>query len=430
MDGAWLAWASLGALALVIVVSCTTRLNPGVLSIVLAALIGGWLAPMAGSPLSFKAVLGGFPSELFLTLTAVTLLFTQAEVNGTLERVAEAAVRCCRGRSVLVPVAFFVLAFVIASIGPGNIAATALLAPMAMAAAPRAGIPAFLMAVMVAHGALAGGMSPIAPTGVIAGGILEKQLGITGLGWTLYRDNLLANVTVSLAAYAVFAARRAAAARRADPAAAAPAEPPPAEPKAFEPRHWATVAVIGVLVLAVVFLKLPVAAGAFGAAALLTVLRLADDGEAMKRMPWGVMLMVCGVTVLTALLEKTGGSDLFTDLVRRISGERTVTGVIAFLTGLISVYSSTSGVVLPAFLPMVPGLAQKIPGADPVAIASSIVVGGHLVDSSSLSTLGALCVASAPPSENRRALFNRLLGWGMAMAAAGAVVCYVFFGLL
>ena len=29
-------------------------------------------------------------------------------------------------------------------------------------------------------------------------------------------------------------------------------------------------------------------------------------------MPWGVILMVCGVTVLTSLLEQTGGIDLFT----------------------------------------------------------------------------------------------------------------------
>ena len=39
-----------------------------------------------------------------------------------------------------------------------------------------------------------------------------------------------------------------------------------------------------------------------------------------------------------------------------------VNGVVAFLTGIVSVYSSTSGVVLPAFLPMVPGLAATAYG--------------------------------------------------------------------
>ena len=41
--------------------------------------------------------------------------------------------RCCRGNAALMPIMFFVLAAALASIGPGNIATAALLAPMAMA---------------------------------------------------------------------------------------------------------------------------------------------------------------------------------------------------------------------------------------------------------------------------------------------------------
>ena len=137
-------------------------------------------------------------------------------------------------------------------------------------------------------------------------------------------------------------------------------------------------------------------------------------------MPWGVILMVCGVTVLTSLLETTGGIDLFSSILARFSTQRSVTGMIAFVTGLVSVYSSTSGVVLPAFLPSVPGLIQKLGGGDPLAIALSILIGGHLVDVSPLSTIGALCVAGAAAAEDRRRLFNRLLAWGLSMAVVGA----------
>ena len=96
--------------------------------------------------------------------------------------------------------------------------------------------------------------------------------------------------------------------------------------------------------------------------------------------------------------------------------------MIALVTGLVSVYSSTSGVVLPAFLPSVPGLVEKLGGGDPLAIASSILVGGHLVDVSPLSTIGALCVAGAAAGEDRRLLFNRVLAWGLSMAVVGAVL--------
>ena len=135
------------------------------------------------------------------------------------------------------------------------------------------------------------------------------------------------------------------------------------------------------------------------------------------------------MTVLIALLEKTGGLDLFTDLLARTSTAESVTGMVAFITGLISVYSSTSGVVLPAFLPTVPGLAERL-GADALAIASSMNVGSHLVDLSPVSTIGALCLASAPPTEDGRVLFNRLLVWGMSMTIVGGVACYLFFGQL
>jgi hypothetical protein len=103
---------------------------------------------------------------------------------------------------------------------------------------------------------------------------------------------------------------------------------------------------------------------------------------------------------------------------------------MAFVTGIISVYSSSSGVVLPAFLPTVPGLIEKIGGGDAMAIASSVNVGAHLVDVSPLSTLGALCIANAVASEDRKALFNKLMIWGLSMSVIGALVCWVFFGLL
>jgi hypothetical protein len=76
----------------------------------------------------------------------------------------------------------------------------------------------------------------------------------------------------------------------------------------------------------------------------------------------------------------------------------------------------------------VPGLVQKLGGGDPVAIASSILVGGHLVDVSPLSTVGALCVAGAGASEDRRKLFNRVIAWGMSMSVVGAVICQLAFG--
>jgi hypothetical protein len=84
--------------------------------------------------------------------------------------------------------------------------------------------------------------------------------------------------------------------------------------------------------------------------------------------------------------------------------------------------------VLPAFLPMAPALAERLGGLDPLSIAWSMNVAASLVDLSSLSTVGALFIASAAPGSDVRRLFNALLVWGLSMSVVGAALCWIMFG--
>ena len=415
---------SVCALALAVLVSCVSRLNVGVLAVALAWIVGVYIG---GMPVT--TIMNGFPSQLFLTLTGVTLLFALAESNGTLERITHHAVRLCRGSRGTIPIMFFVLGAAFASMGPGNIATAALLAPLAMATATRTGIPLFLMAIMVGNGANSGALSPFAPTGIIVNGIMAKN-GLPGLELQTYIYNLLAHTLVAFAGYALFGGLKLFGDRRvaAVSAVSTPIGEPPRSEQAytFGRRHWITLATISALLLSVIFAKVNVGMAAFAGAVVLVLTRSADDGEAIKRMPWRVIVMVCGVTVLISLVERAEGIDLLVSLVAKTASANTVTGVVALFTGIVSVYSSTSGVVLPAFLPMVPGLATALPGASPIAIATSMNVGGHLVDVSPLSTIGALCLAGVAADESH-SLFNKLLAWGLSMAVVAAVLCYVLF---
>ena len=102
-----LAWISLAALVLVIVLSCTTAVNPGFVSLALAWVIGIYLAPLWGRHFTVGEIMAGFPTDLFLTLVGVTLLFTLARDNGTLDQVVRTALRGCRGNAGLIPIVFF-----------------------------------------------------------------------------------------------------------------------------------------------------------------------------------------------------------------------------------------------------------------------------------------------------------------------------------
>jgi di/tricarboxylate transporter len=425
-----LAIASLCALVIAITLSCISKINIGVLAVVMAWIIGVYFGGM-----SLGDVSAGFPTQLFLTLTGVTLLFTLAEVNGTLGKLAFRAVRSCRGNAGLIPIMFFVLAFIFGSIGPGSIASIALLGPMAMAVAGQTGISPFLMTIMAANGAQASSLSPIAPTGIIVTGLMEK-IGLPNTEWYCYVLLLVAHTVVGFAGYMVLGGwrlfGRGGAERPVDVSEtiAVAGNDLPDVARGFERPQWVTLAVIVAVITVVIALDVNVGMASLAGAVILVLIGAGDEGRALRSMPWGPILMVSGVTVLVALIEKTGGMDLFSALLARLASPETIAGVTGFITGSISIYSSTSGVVLPAFLPTVPGIVSNLGGGDPLAIASAMIVSAHLVDVSPLSTTGALCIAAAPANADVRRLFRSMLAWGMSMAVVGAVGSHVVFGIL
>ncbi len=406
--------ASLIALLLVIAASFTSRVNVGVLAVSLAwpvaMYIAGWKA---------DALAATFPSSLFLTLLGVTLLFGIATANGTMAAVTHAIVRGLKGRASVMPLLFFVLACTISTIGPGAIATTALVAPLAMGIAARAKVPMLLAALMVGNGANAGNLSPISAIGMLVQGLMTKS-GLGGHDWAVWSANFSAHALAALIAWTLFGGPALLKGGRVE---AEHVE------SSMEQHHGVTLAVGAVWIAAVLLLKVNPGFAAFAAVAVLVITGQVDDGAMLKQVPWAVIVMVCGVSVLVGVLEKTGGMDIFTTLLARISTPGTVNGTIAFITGTISTYSSTSGVVYPAFLPAVPGLVQKLGGGDPLQVALSINVGAAIVDVSPLSTLGALCIAALPAGHDPKVLFRQLLIWGFSMTIAGALFCQFAIGL-
>ena len=408
------------ALAVAVVVSCVSRLNVGLFAMALAWIIGVFVGG-----LRLAEVLSGFPVDLFITLSGVTLLFAQAHVNGTLDIVAHNAMRLCRGRVGLVPIMYFVLGAALASAGPGNIATTGLLAPMAMATALKNRTSPFLMAIMVGNGCNAGSLSPIAPTGLIVTDYMTR-IGLPGFELQTWAYNLMAHAIVAFAGYFAFGGYKLL--MRAD-RVEVEAEPQ----RRLDGHQILTLAIIAVLIVTAIgsqVFEVPgfnIGLAAIAGAVVLALARAADDGQAIKTMPWGTILMVCGVTVLIGLLQKTGGMEIFSNLLSSIATPATVIPELSVIIGIVSAYSSTSGVVLPAFLPTVPGLVANLGLDNALGIASTMNIAGHLVDVSPLSTIGALCIASVPAGEMSRKLFNQLLAWGMSMTVAGAVICWILF---
>lgn len=402
------------ALMLAIGLSMTARVNVGLLAIALAWAIGVYAADMR-----VEAVIAGFPSNLFITLAGVTFLFAIAKSNGTLDLLARAAARLVRGNAGLLPLVFWGIAGVLSTVGPGAIASVALVAPIAMATGAQAGVPHLLTAIMVGTGANAGNLSPISAVGAMVNQLMGR-IGLPGHEWKVWAANFLAHAFVAIVAYFAFGGVRLFRAGR--NAASEEAGP------AFERRHWLTIGVSMAWMIAVIVLRANVGLSAFAAGTILILIAAVEERDVIPRIPLDIIFMVTGVTMLIGVLEATGGMDLFTGMIAQIARPNTLNAVIAFITGVISTYSSTSGVVLPVFLPMVPGLVRQVGGGDPLAVVLSINVGSALVDVSPLSTLGALCVAAVADPVAARDLFRKLLIWGLSMAIVGGVLCGLLAG--
>ncbi len=413
---------SLLALFVVIVASCILpKLNPGILALIAALLIG----QQFGS-LSIKAVLNSFPSDLFVLLLVVCLVFGMAQANGTLELLTQKLVQLIHGRMLLLPILFFLASFLLSAIGPGNIAAVALLASVAMSMAANYRLSFLLMAIMICTGANAGALSPLAPTGIVASGLMQA-IGLTevSLSWVVFVSAALLQAITAGVAYAIFLIRRS---RRKSSVPTETVSMHAAPIKATK-VHYLTLLIIGAMILAVTALEVPLVLAALIASVVMVIAQLGDTEEVLKEIPWSTMLMVCGIAVLIGLMEKTGGLDLATTIIATVTKPHFINAALAGITGLISAFSSSSGVVMPAFIPLIPGLAAKMGIMELVDMVIAVSVGSHMVDVSPLSTLGALALAAIPIQAQRKRVFKGLLVWGMSMAFVGAGIAYVFLDL-
>ena len=446
MDISLPALVSILALVILVGISCVNEdLNVGFLGIAFGIIVGG---VFAGTPAS--KVMNAFPLSLFMILVGVTFLFGMAQTNGTMEKLTAYSIRACKGNTALVPIVIYILATFITTIGPGNIAGCALMAPVAMAIASKVKMPAFLMTLLVVGACNGAAFSPFAPTGIISNGIIAKcapELGIPAdylntLAWKIHFNSTIAQGFVNIGGFFVMGGLKWI---REQKGADLDIDELAPKPEPFNAAQKTTLLLVAILIILVVVPGLPGVKGtlpkyitnmlsnvgsiSFVLSIILMLTGYGDSKAAVKVMPWSVIMMVCGVSVLIDVMDKAGGLNFLVEVMASVAGPTTICFWTAFVPAVISAYSSSSGVVMPMFLPMTPGLVE-LTGGDPISIISAIDVGSHLVDTSPLSTLGALCIASAGEEEDKGVLFRKLLIWGLSMSIVSGIVCYVFFGLL
>ena len=124
-------------------------------------------------------------------------------------------------------------------------------------------------------------------------------------------------------------------------------------------------------------------------------------------MPWGTLIMICGVGMLISVAIKAGTVKLIAGFVTDTIPAPVVPIVMAAIGGFMSFFSSTMGVVTPALFPLVPNLAEAS-GIDAAVLFSAIVIGAQATAISPFSSGGSL-VLSTVSEEERVDMFGKLI---------------------
>lgn len=405
-----MALLSLLFLLLAIFLGFVRKMNTGLLCIAFALVLGR----MSG--VSDAVIMKGFNSSLFIMLLGVTYLFSMAQINGSLDLLAQKVIALAGRRVYLIPIIIYVFSIVLAALGPGSVPTMAIMMVFSMSLAAEMKISPVLLSTLTVLGACAGGLSPLAATGII-GANLCAEFGLTGI-----ENDFLLNGVFSFTVYAVIVYVWLGGYKlRAAEDVGEKVIP------AFNRKQLLTIAGIVAMVFMVMLLHINVGLVSFAVAAVLSFLRVSEEAKAIRHIPWNTLLLITGVGVLMQLIIDLGGINILSAALVSIMSAKSAAAVMGLTSGIMSWFSSSSGVVMPTLLPTVPHIAQQLGGVNELELASSITTISHVAAISPLSTGGALALAAYASAANanqkqQQNLFMKMFG----VSALGVSVLCVF----
>lgn len=415
MNPHWLSIAPLGAM---FVVATALPINMGVLAFAGAFLVGTLVAGM-----NAKAILAGFPADLFLTLAGITYVFALAQNNGTIDWLVRLAVRAVRGRLAAIPWIMFFIAAALTGVGAVSPAAVAIIAPIALGFAAKHGINPLMMGLMVVHGAQGGGFSPIS----IYGGITNKIVAKAGLPlseMTTMLASLGVNFAVALGLFVCMGGLKLLG-KPADAAAPAPDDEAPAGGRVHQ-----AVTALGLLALAVLTLafKMDIGFTSITIGLLLSLMQPNLQARALSQVSWPEIMLIVGVSTYVAVMEKMGTIAWVGNEVAHLTSPLMAALLLCFVGAVISAFASSTA-VLGSLIPLGVPFLQGDHGVGAIGFIAAMAISSTIVDVSPFSTNGALVLANAKGVDRGR-FFRQLMVYGAAVTVIAPVVVWFLFIVL
>ena len=416
------------AIILAIALGYRTKINTGFFGIVFAYIIGTFYLGIKSGD-----IIKMWPISIFFVILAISLFYNFAMTNGTLEKLAQHMLYRTRKVPKLLPFAIFIAATILAALGAGFFAVMAFFTPITMLLCRKTGLSPLIGALAVNYGALCGNNFMISPGGVVFIGLMN-QAGYEAVSYGFEFQIFLASFVVPIVVLSLLILFNTRKKGNADVVEIS-------LPEAFNAVQKKTLAlVVSMIVVVLIFpilhiiflqvgliktldkaIDVGLVAVVFAVLALL--MNLGDEKEVIKKVPWGTLIMICGVGMLISVAIKAGTVKLIAGFVTDTIPAPVVPIVMAAIGGFMSFFSSTMGVVTPALFPLVPNLAEAS-GIDAAVLFSAIVIGAQATAISPFSSGGSL-VLSTVSEEERVDMFGKLIFRGVPICL-GAAIIYAF----
>lgn len=400
---------SLLCLVVVIALGVKTKKNCGLLAFILA-----WPLGVFGLGMSAKEVLAGWPTTIFFLTVSTGILFGVATSNGTTEALSKRMVKLTKGNAKLIPAVFFIFSALISACG-GGAPICGVILPVALTVGVASGVPVTLMSLTTMGGIMVGGLGPLCINGIVAGSLAAAN-GFPEYYkiWAAYAIGMTA---FSIAAYFILGGLKIKKIEHTENIAV----------EKFTVKQYITMAAIVAVVVAVIAFKQDLSLVAFFAAGLLLLFGVGEDEKkiVVNCVPWNVVMMIGGMSILLNVVVKAGGIDYISNALASIVNPRIAPAIMSIMGSLLGAVSSGTGVAMPTLVPVAASMAADLGIAPGIMIVADIL-GTNGVVISPLSTVGAMSVASAPEGTDRTKLFNQLLiaagcwmVWSALMALLG-----------
>ncbi|PXY17656.1 SLC13 family permease [Prauserella flavalba] len=412
---------SLVVLVVAFVLGTTRPLNLGVIALGATFAVG-----ILAAGLSTEDALAGFPVELMLILVGVTYLFNVANANGTVDWLIASAVRMVRGRTVFIPWIMFGVTALLSAIGA--VFSPPIVAPIALAFAARNRIPQPMMGILVVHGAAAGSLSPISVYGVTVAGVLD-QSGLPSDPWGLFALAFVASVIPAMIVFVAYGGLRLGRTGTEPDEPTESAEPDgsgggvltrtrTAAPVLTLDIALTTLAIAGLFVGAV--LELDVGLLAITLATLLGLYKHQHHAEAVRKIPWSVVLLVTGTITYIGVMQEIGAIELLGDVALGVGAPMLTVLLLGYVAGIVSAFASSAGTIAaltPLAVPLLQNSTMSV-----LAVVAVIAISATIVDVSPFSGNGAAVIANATEDARDRVYRTQLVYGGIVVLLAPALL--------